>query len=194
MGIISHAHVCIYWWIIHSASRTINQWNSMMITKTTHSMSELMIELRTQIFDPVYREIIWRQHIVDEYYTKSIWFWSLSGHCIDLPCKHWQSWISDIFQSHRNCYHIAHLFVQACIVHAKLNVHEHRAGFPNLFDPQPPCLYTEDLATPSTYLYHDHDDYFEICLIFSGILWWFSLPLLKINVFVFLHLPQRPPF
>ena len=68
------------------------------------------------------------------------------------------------------------------------------AGFPNLFDLRPPCLDTEDLVTPSTYLYHDHDDYFEIWLIISGILWWFLLPLLKRKLFLFLHLPWRPPW
>ena len=66
--------------------------------------------------------------------------------------------------------------------------------FPNLFDLRPPCLDTWDLATPSTDLYLDHDDYFEILLIISGILCWFSLLVLKRNYFLFLHLPQRPLF
>ena len=45
-----------------------------------------------------------------------------------------------------------------------------KPGFPNLFDPQPPCLDPENSATPRNNLYHDYDDYFEIWLIISGIL------------------------
>ena len=48
------------------------------------------------------------------------------------------------------------------------NIHYTRVS--NLFDPRPPCLNTEDPATPRTNLYHDHDDYFAIWLIISGIL------------------------
>ena len=43
-------------------------------------------------------------------------------------------------------------------------------GFPTFFDPRTPCLDTEDLATPKHLSWHDHDDYFEIWLIISGIL------------------------
>ena len=48
---------------------------------------------------------------------------------------------------------------------------ETMSGFPNLFDPRPQCLDTEDSVTLEHLpLPFDHNDHFEIWLIISGIL------------------------
>ena len=75
------------------------------------------------------------------------------------------------------------------------------AGFPNLFDSRPPCLDTEDFATPKHFFYQDCDDYLEIWLIIIVVFYDdFPFPYWKETHFYFyiclgdpLYKAPRPP-
>ena len=93
------------------------------------------------------------------YLCVKVWFVLLVS-CIP---RH-RMWYSKVFSSKLATFYddgvwagITRKLITECNKHA-------RSGFPNLFDKWPPCRDNGHSATPppSTYIYHDHDNHFEI--------------------------------